>query len=582
MKYHLITTNAKINYKNKIFLGHWCKEIKSKTNYDKIISKKLIVGQNSAERKTIEKKIIFYEKTIYPKLCKILNHFHNTNKSKKYYSYIIDAWLRRYLVVMLNRFLTINKFLKYNRSKIYDINLEIYKTLKPPTDSLSAMEFFDDPKVNDWIYIQALRSFNLNSKVKIKIKNTKNSKSKKNLQFGKNIISVFYNKINNIIQKYFSSSDKKLFIGTRMPLLKEAIINLYFFQFPKVWKRVKIIYSEDADLNLRKKLKDLLISNFSKRQNKELKFLIKNLFYMMPTSFLENFTNVKESVHKSYLPKKPDLIFTSNNFDSDEGFKFYLAEQKERNPALKYIVGQHGIGYNILSSKTDFPERETADNVLVWGKYKDHKNQIPGFILKSSKINYNKNGKILIICTHLGYRIDYWDTNYFFHKDFMKKISFLNEFKKKSLYQNVILRLRPNFERFGYNEKIKIKKRFPKIYIDTSKNINKLYADSRLVIHFYLATTFLETVSNNIPSIIFIDEEKHNFNKKTVSLFKSLKKNNILFNDSKMMYKFIEKNYNNLERWWYSKKTQHSLNVFRDNYCRNGKLKNLSAIIKKR
>jgi putative transferase (TIGR04331 family) len=579
MKYHLITTNAKINYKNKIFLGHWCKEIKSKINYDKTISKKVIVGRNSAERKAIEKKIIFYEKKIYPKLWKILNYFHNTNKSKKYYSYIIDAWLRRYLVVMLNRYLTINKFLKNNKSKIYDINFEIHKTLKPPIDSLSALEFFDDPKVNDWIYIQALGSFNLNSKVKIK--NIKDNKSKKNFKFQKSIINIFYNKLNIIIQKYFSRSDKKFFIGTRMPFLREAIINLYFFQLPKIWKRVKINYSEDADLNLRKKLKNLLISNFSKQQNKEFKFLIKNLLYMMPTSFLENFTNVKNSVLKSYLPKKPDLIFTSNNFDTDDGFKFYLAEQKEKNSSLRYIVGQHGIGYNILSSKTDFPERETADNVLVWGKYKEHKNQIPGFILKSSKINYNKNGKILIICTHLGYRIDYWDTNYFFHKDFMRQISFLDEFKKEFLYQNVMLRLRPYFEKFGFNEKIKIKKKFPKIYIDSSKNINKLYADSRLVIHFYLATTFLETVSNNIPSILFIDEEKHNFNKKTTSLFKSLKKNNILFNDSKMMYEFIDKNFNNLERWWYSKKTQNSLNLFRDNYCRNGKLKDLSNIVKK-
>jgi putative transferase (TIGR04331 family) len=163
----------------------------------------------------------------------------------------------------------------------------------------------------------------------------------------------------------------------------------------------------------------------------------------------------------------------------------------------------------------------------------------------------------------------------------MRQISFLDEFKKEFLYQNVMLRLRPYFEKFGFNEKIKIKKKFPKIYIDSSKNINKLYADSRLVIHFYLATTFLETVSNNIPSILFIDEEKHNFNKKTTSLFKSLKKNNILFNDSKMMYEFIDKNFNNLERWWYSKKTQNSLNLFRDNYCRNGKLKDLSNIVKK-
>ena len=49
---------------------------------------------------------------------------------------------------------------------------------------------------------------------------------------------------------------------------------------------------------------------------------------MMLTSYIENFVNVKESVNKNYWPRKPNLIFTSNNFDTDEGFKFYLAELK--------------------------------------------------------------------------------------------------------------------------------------------------------------------------------------------------------------------------------------------------------------
>ena len=35
MKYHLITTDAKINSKNKIFLGEWCKEIKNNIDCNK-------------------------------------------------------------------------------------------------------------------------------------------------------------------------------------------------------------------------------------------------------------------------------------------------------------------------------------------------------------------------------------------------------------------------------------------------------------------------------------------------------------------------------------------------------------------
>ena len=226
-----------------------------------------------------------------------------------------------------------------------------------------------------------------------------------------------------------------------MPLFKEFILNSYFFQLPKIWKRIQVNYSKNADLNLRESLKNLLLSNFSNLKNQEFKFLIENLFLMMPTSYIENFVNVKESVNKNYWPRKPNLIFTSNNFDTDEGFKFYLAELKENNQNLKYIVGQHGIGYNLRKTKTHYQEREIADKVFVWGKQTEDKNQIPGFVLKSSKIDYNKNGKILIVCTHLGYRIEYWDKDYFFRKNFNRKIFFLRELGEKFLHQNIILRL---------------------------------------------------------------------------------------------------------------------------------------------
>ena len=580
MKYHLITTKAKIKHKNKIFLGYWCSEIKKKLSNNKVISSRFILGRDAEEREKIERKIINFEAKLYPKLHKILDNYHNTTKSKKYYSYIIGKWLRRYLAIMLNRYLTLDKFLKYNKSKIKDINLEAYKKLTPPLNSLTAIKYFDDDKVNDWIYFQALKFINLDSNIKFKIKYKKNLNFKKRVKIKKNLFDKIYKKFNLLMQKFFSKFDKNFFISTYMPLYKEAIINLYFFQIPKIWTKIEVNYTAKSDLYLRKKLKNLLISYFPKEQNKELKFIIANLFNLLPSSYLENFVNVKRSVSKSYWPKNPNLIFTSNSFDTDEGFKYYLAEQKEKNPFLKYIVGQHGMGYNFKKATISFQEREIADNVFVWGKYTENKNQIPGFILKSSKINYNKEGKILIICTHLGFREQYWDKDYFFTKNFNRKILFLNSFKNKFLNNNIILRLGTRINEFNFNEEKKIKNKFPKLKIDLNNNIYKSYASSRLVIHFYLATTFLETVSQNIPSIMLMDKKEFNYSNKGMSIFKMLKKNNILFDDSKKLHSFIEKNYNNLEKWWCSKKIQSSLNIFRRDYCRNGKLRHIADIIK--
>ena len=61
-----------------------------------------------------------------------------------------------------------------------------------------------------------------------------------------------------------------------------------------------------------------------------------------------------------------------------------------------------------------------------------------------------------------------------------------------------------------------------------NKNINKSYANSRLVIHFYFATTFLESVSKNIPSVMLIDPEEFNYNKKQFQFLRFKKKQYIV------------------------------------------------------
>ena len=92
------------------------------------------------------------------------------------------------------------------------MNFEIYEKYSPPIDSFSAMEFFDDPRINDWIYIQVLKSINFNSKIKIKIKYKKNIKQKTSYKVKKKILNVIFNKINFFIQKYISLAQIKNFL----------------------------------------------------------------------------------------------------------------------------------------------------------------------------------------------------------------------------------------------------------------------------------------------------------------------------------------------------------------------------------
>ena len=80
-------------------------------------------------------------------------------------------------------------------------------------------------------------------------------------------------------------------------------------------------------------------------------------------------------------------------------------------------------------------------------------------------------------------------------KDFLKNLPY--EIRKK-----VLLRLFPSD--LGWDQISRWKDDMPEVMIDTGKkNIRKLIKNSRIYISTYNATTYLESLSWNIPTIIF-------------------------------------------------------------------------------
>ena len=49
------------------------------------------------------------------------------------------------------------------------------------------------------------------------------------------------------------------------------------------------------------------------------------LFLLLPTRYLEGFKEFKQFALQQPWPQKPKFIFTSNNFESDDAFKFWTA-----------------------------------------------------------------------------------------------------------------------------------------------------------------------------------------------------------------------------------------------------------------
>ena len=79
----------------------------------------------------------------------------------------------------------------------------------------------------------------------------------------------------------------------------------------------------------------------------------------------------------------------------------------------------------------------------------------------------------------------------------------------------------------------------------------------------YIGTTYLETLPNNIPTIIYENFKNTSFRDEALDDLYQLKKVNILFEDPKEASEFINDNWSNLKKWWLSENTQKVI----DNFC---------------
>ena len=101
----------------------------------------------------------------------------------------------------------------------------------------------------------------------------------------------------------------------------------------------------------------------------------------------------------------------------------------------------------------------------------------------------------------------------------------------------------------GYDQAKRFKDLAPSICLtNTKKNIYEDITQNRLTICTYNATTVLECIAANIPTIMFWNPNHWELNKFSKPYFDALKRVNILHDDPVSAAKFINK-----KHWWLTK-----------------------------
>jgi putative transferase (TIGR04331 family) len=590
-KKYLITTAIEETWKFDqpvIFLGEWCKLYDRRhlwENMDAIVAKpygldKIVKDTDFNKKRSLENFFFF---TFF----ELLNEHHKTQYSERFWKILLGHWFRKTLGLLINRINTISKCLEsYNISgcTFYE-NKDIFLA---SLDETSFETKCSDDIWNNFLYQRIINFFEVDFPIEIlKYKSSNLNKNINFSQYNETIKSKIFQKILKIYSHISSKLKKKndaFIINSYLNLDKEIKLQLALKQWPQIWayNRDKFSLSnsyKDYDKSIREKLKNKFIYRSA---NKLEEIITSLLFELLPICYLEGFRNLEKLANQQPWPNDPKFIFTSNNYEADEIFKFWCATKVEKG--VKYFVGQHGNRYGISRNFSEQIEETTSDKFITWGYKGKLPQHIPAFVLKTAgdkkkKINFEAG--LLLVQQHLPHRYETWDTDAEFVKYFddqKKFVKMLSTNPKKKL----VIRLHHAHNLFRWNEMKRWIDFDPLINIDNGLvNIKKLISKNKLIVHSYNSTGTLETLSQNIPTLIFWQNELDIIEKNAMPHFQLLINAGILHLSPKSAANKVNEIWDKVENWWMQKQVQDARKEFCDIYARtcNNPVSNLKKIL---
>lgn len=558
-----------------LFLGEWCKIYNRKDCWSRLDTQTAPYHWKDRQKLYDDYKYIdeIYEKYL-KSLSEILNSIHNVDHSLRYWRIVVGWWLRYFLEVLYDRYRSICSAAdSYPIDNTWIIS-DTYNHHFIPEDFTEFSGFVSRDKYSLFLYSRIIEhvgnvSFNYKT-IEIEKRHVKrhflDRKSKLGIKKGlKNFIQMSRN--------YVPFSLRQVeFFGTHFSPKNLLKLQLILKQYPAL----EAIYPNldlsrvGLDLKLRKGI------GISKGQDQFCEYLDRNLFLNIPKSYFEAYSSFRETLKK--FSKNPKIIFTSTAHLTNDVFKLWVADCVEKGS--KFLIGQHGgfYGTGMYSSEFDH-SLKIAETFFTWGcgqkeVYNLRQAPAPKLIhIKKlgKKITNNtvqQESKMYLNLTSYP-RYAYYLYSVPFSSFMLEYIDFIINFINtlRAEIQNKLV-CRPFMKDYGWNEIDRIKEKNGDVKFDLNwKPWQHVIPKASFVIETANQTTFLESLSANVPTILLIQEEYWEANHVAKKDIEKLKKVGIVYNDWQKAANQVNMIYNEPGVWWSQKDIQNAKNEFCDNYA---------------
>jgi putative transferase (TIGR04331 family) len=289
---------------------------------------------------------------------------------------------------------------------------------------------------------------------------------------------------------------------------------------------------------------------------------------MIPTCYLEGFTQLNQQAESLPWPSKPKFIFTSNNFDTDEIFKAWAGLKTEEG--VPYFVGQHGNNYGTLQGSKNWVEHLSVDNFFTWGWFNDNIKNIPAFVLKTynTRMKTKPGGGLLLLLAKVPAMTSLDDVFYEFGINQEQQFRFV-EALPKEIQKELTVRLHDSWVKTRWSDDERWNDYKASLPLDPGVDpLKKIIEKNRLVVHSYDTTGILEGLASNIPTLCFWNGGLDHLLPSAKPYYELLRGAGILADTPEHAALLVAQYWDNIYGWWKSEQVQSARRLFCKQYAR--------------
>lgn len=571
----LITTAEESTWRSDVpvlFLGEWCKLFARRHVWRELDA--VVMPYHWDDREQFHRDYRYLQDTyesLLPELATALNAIHGVDQSVRYWRILVGPWVGYFLQILFDRWTMVERAMAAHEISGVRI-LQTPRELVVPNDMQQFVRLMVDDPWNEAIYGELIRQSS-----QLPIEDVAEDANRW-ARTGTNVVAAanppLYRKMLRrsvdvavLVSRALVRNTDAFVMSTSLPRGYELAIQARMGQVPTIWRPIP-----PARVAIRSDLRAWTLSETTDRFAAIARALLPK---HLPRVYLEGYAELAPQVRRQSWPSSPRLIFSSTSFSGDDVFKAWAASKMEIGTPL--VIGQHGGGYGI-SREISNEEHEVriADTYLTWGWDDARYTHLrPTFCAKTvgKATRRRSTGSTALLVTVAYPRQSYKLTSEPLASQWLQYFDDQCAFAA-ALPDEVrrALLVRLYNEDYGWSQKQRWEERFPDVQIDDSaRPIGTMVAESRLFIATYNSTTFLESLSQDVPTIMFWNPARWELRNDAVAYFDRLKAAGILHDTPESAAANVGKIWDDVPAWWNQPTIQEARNLFCARFARSDK-----------